>query len=91
MYSGMFYPSEKVPYIKRLIGNYSPEHAEEFGRWADEIGYKGGRTAWFASDGTQYDLGGPSTAVYRPGDWFNKTVTVEEIVDAINQSEGRDV
>lgn len=90
MYSGMFYPSEKVPYIKRLIGNYSPEHAEEFGRWADEIGYKGGRTAWFASDGTQYDLGGSST-VYRPGDWLDKTVTVEEIVEAFNRSEKRDV
>lgn len=90
MYSGMFYPSEKVAWIKRLIENYSPVHAEEFGHWADEIGYKGGRTAWWASDGTQYDLGGPST-VYRPGDWFNKTMTVEEIVEAINQSEKRDV
>jgi hypothetical protein len=58
--------------MRQMIAEHSAEHAEQFSTWADSVGYEGGRTGWYASDGSWYDLGGPST-VYRS---YENDVTV---------------
>jgi hypothetical protein len=59
-----------VENITAMLHQMSPEHALEFTRWVSstyttKTPYTGGRTAWFANDGTGYDLGGPSTVYLR--------------------------
>lgn len=56
----------EVSKMYALVRAHNRVHGREFSDWVDNHRdltgkpYAGGRTSWFASDGTKYDLGGPS-------------------------------